>query len=973
MSNSSANIRRQIGFFKKQLQKFCSEATDSLREYGISPTAPRLEVLDDDAIETFRLELTTIRSNLLKNYAKITKLDEEWNTLQQANPEEQQVLAKYIKKYGDYHDSIADAVKQLEVLDVLLNSIDQEFARRRLPASSISSETHTPDEDQLWNRGTLHTSTIHQISDPSLLNFVDASILSKLELPTFDGNLLDYPEFQSRFATLVGNKLQLDDTTKFSLLKSCLRGKALHVIQGLSITPANYKVAMDILRTHFDDKVTLKHILYTKLASLPACDLEGKNLLSLYNQMYSLVRQFCNGTDDSSEKALGALLLNKLPPHVRSQIYDRTQHDHNVSPTELLHLLTNIVRKESTLSEMNFYSKQQHPSFHQGAYVANKQSQSTRLKPTGTRHPQNCSFCNSSNHSSLNCPKYATPRQRSEEARKRRLCYNCLSPHHNTRDCPSKFRCRICARKHHTSLCTSSRSQSPSRPTQPTSRQDTHRGRKEYTRHSIPRPEIQHGKPYSPNTSPSRRHNRTVHFDLAHSAIIDNQPSSETEQSVPTISSEDTLTNVTFMSNETSNRPIPLMCAEVKLFNPDDSSHHVTVTAFLDSGSSISYITDELATILDLPDVTTETVTVSTFGERTPRRMKCSVYRVEIETEWCQMFDGEIYSLRGWRCSTNCTRQRLIRHRLLNTTIGDIILNKALDTRYNNCSLVAVENNDMANPAHHNDLCEMVSRFWKLESIGILDNPNQCEDTECLDYFNNTIYYDRKEKRYVVSLPFKEDPANVPDNYSLAYSRLRSQLKQLQQNPSYLKMYHAVIQDQLRRNIIEYVPNDELYRPCHYLPHHGVVKRDDKGLKIRCVYDGSVKMKGHLSLNEALYRGPVLLPDLVDIETEKRQRSIVVAGLKESELDKPLLERRAELEKGVADILETLNIDCRPTEIFRMRKADVNRLLLVKLAFPFRVHWKQALTNAHLLRHSAFSNIFIRRSMTAAERLRSTN
>ncbi|CAJ0607480.1 unnamed protein product [Cylicocyclus nassatus] len=864
MSNSSANIRRQIGFFKKQLQKFCSEATDSLREYDISPTAPRLEALDDDAIETFRLELTTIRSNLLKNYAKITKLDEEWNTLQQANPEEQQVLAEYIKKYGDYHDSIADAVKQLEVLDVLLNSIDQEFARRRLPASSISSETHTPDEDQLWNRGTLHTSTIPQISDASLSNFVDASILSKLELPTFDGNLLDYPEFQSRFATLVGNKLQLDDTTKFSLLKSCLRGKALHVIQGLSITPANYKVAMDILRTHFDDKVTLKHILYTKLASLPACDLEGKNLLSLYNQMYSLVRQFCNGTDDSSEKALGALLLNMLPPHVRSQIYDRTQHDHNVSPTELLHLLTNIVRKESTLSEMNFYSKQQHPSFHQGAYVANKQSQSTRLKPTGTRHPQNCSFCNSSNHSSLNCPKYATPRQRSEEARKRRLCYNCLSPHHTREIVRQNFVAGY--------------------------------ARGNTILHFAHPQEIQHGKPYSPNTSPSRRHNRTVHFDLAHSAIIDNQPSSETEQSVPTISSEDTLTNVTFMSNETSNRPIPLMCAEVKLFNPDDSSHHVTVTAFLDSGSSISYITDELATILDLPDVTTETVTVSTFGERTPRRMKCSVYRVGIETEngakcltvkSTPFVVGDVAQIApdSDLSVSSCNPSILIGndyfwdlilshnfyyknlsegHRLLHTTIGDIILNKALDTRYNNCSLVAVENNDMANPAHHNDLCEMVSRFWKLESIGILDNPNQCEDTEFLDYFNNTIYYDRKEKRYVVSLPFKEDPANVPDNYSLAYSRLRSQLKQLQQNPSYLKMYHAVIHDQLRRNIIEYVPNDELYRPCHYLSHHGVVKRDDKGLKIRCVYDGSAKMKGHLSLNEALYRGPVLLPDLVD-------------------------------------------------------------------------------------------------------------
>ncbi|CAJ0588946.1 unnamed protein product [Cylicocyclus nassatus] len=307
-------------------------------EYDISPTAPQLEALSDNAIETFRLEITAIRSNLLKAYAKITKLDEEWNALQQASPEEQQVLADYLKKYGDYHVTVADAVKQLETLDVLLNSIDQEFTRRHLTLLSISSETHTPDEDQPWNRGTnLHVPAISQPTDVSLLNFVDASILSKLELPTFDGNLLDYPELQSRFATLVGNKVQLDDTTKFSLLKSCLRGKALQVIQGLSMTPANYKVAMDILRTHFDDKVTLKHILYTKLASLPPCDPEGRNLLPLYNQMFSLVRQFSNGNDDSTEKALGALLLNKLPPRVKSQIYDQTQDDHNVSPLEMLH------------------------------------------------------------------------------------------------------------------------------------------------------------------------------------------------------------------------------------------------------------------------------------------------------------------------------------------------------------------------------------------------------------------------------------------------------------------------------------------------------------------------------------------------------------------------------------------------------------------------------------------------------------
>ncbi|ETN69758.1 hypothetical protein RB195_015460 [Necator americanus] len=149
----------------------------------------------------------------------------------------------------------------------------------------------------------------------------DSGLLMKLELLTFDGNIID--EFSARFATLVGDKSQLDNTTKFSLLISCLRGRALQSVRGLSKTAGNHSIAMDILKTHYDDKVTMRHILCTKLAQLLVCDPEGSQLPTLYNRMFSLVRQFCDGADDSKQTALGALLLNKLPARVRSQIYDK--------------------------------------------------------------------------------------------------------------------------------------------------------------------------------------------------------------------------------------------------------------------------------------------------------------------------------------------------------------------------------------------------------------------------------------------------------------------------------------------------------------------------------------------------------------------------------------------------------------------------------------------------------------------------
>ncbi|EYB90420.1 hypothetical protein Y032_0220g2510 [Ancylostoma ceylanicum] len=250
----SARIRRLIGLFKKQLHRLCSAAALTAQEFNVDPKQPKLDNLDDDEIEALRLEISTTRSSLLKTYARITKLHDEWIVIQQSDPHELEVFNEYVSKYGDYRTSITEAVNQLEEMDVLLNTMDEEFTRRNLSIPSDSSNTSPEEEhDQTWLNPTEAKATTMRTAsrdrsigsqvpatNSSLLNFVDASILSKLELPTFDGNLLDYPEFASRFATLVGNKTQLDDTTKFSLLKSCLRGRALHSIQGLSLTPENY-------------------------------------------------------------------------------------------------------------------------------------------------------------------------------------------------------------------------------------------------------------------------------------------------------------------------------------------------------------------------------------------------------------------------------------------------------------------------------------------------------------------------------------------------------------------------------------------------------------------------------------------------------------------------------------------------------------------------------------------------------------
>nr|CDJ83931.1 Protein of unknown function DUF1759 and Protein of unknown function DUF1758 domain containing protein [Haemonchus contortus] len=926
-SHDSSQIRRQIGFFKKQLQRHALSVTTTLKEYHIKTEQLDFRHLENDELESLRAEIVLLRRSLLKSYQKISKLNDEWMTLQDSNKEEQEIFNEYISKYGDYRESITTSVLQLESLDTLLNAIDQEYTKRNIHVPSDLSDATSLDDygndSTPARRAAIHhehqppllhqPTATHLSPDFSLLNFVDASILTKMELPTFDGNLLEYPEFSARFATLVGNKPQLDNTTKFCLLKSCLRGRALQSIQGLSMTAENYNIAMDILRTHFDDKVTMRHILYTKLSQLPPCDPEGHHLPVLYNRMFSLVRQFCNGGDDSKETALGALLLNKLPLRVRSQIYDKTGNSHNVTPSELLQLLTDIVRKDSTLFEIEYHSKQspQLSNLHQSFLAKEgRQSNKPRLPPrpsTAKGKMKRCQFCNSTFHTSTNCNIFQTPKQRSEQAKIRRLCYNCLSNRHSTKECTSRFLCTFCSKKHHSSLCFQMTSKKLGG-IPPTAKQKT---------------------PSSVTRHPSRLQSHTVQMtapQLDVPVVSENrcQISNQPDNQDPTDSSEHPLSpgeyNISQLQTVSTHHSTQhslqatLMCATVRLFNPSDPSKEVTATAFLDSGSSKSYITAELATLLELSTPTAGNITISTFGSTNSLELPSKDHNIGVYTE-----EGEKYldvksvpTLTGSIqliyissdpnrrfIHSSCTPSILIGndyfwdfvlsdnfychkmpsgYRLLHTTIGDIIVNKQLDIKNSEIISLFASEKELSNPSNHDELSELVSNFWKFETIGILDDPMQSDDEECLKFFNNTIYYDEKERRYVVKLPFKVDPKLLPNNFTLAFSRLCSQLKVLQQNESYMKRYHAVIMDQLQRRIIEEVPADETYKPSHYLSHHGVIKKNGNDIKIRCVYDGSAKIKGRLSLNDCLYRGPVLLPNLTGILLRCRFHKILISS-----------------------------------------------------------------------------------------------
>ncbi|XP_077861471.1 uncharacterized protein LOC144341701, partial [Saccoglossus kowalevskii] len=63
-----------------------------------------------------------------------------------------------------------------------------------------------------------------------------------------------------------------------------------------------------------------------------------------------------------------------------------------------------------------------------------------------------CVFCKE-NHIPNKCTTVTDPQQRKDIVFRNKLCLNCFGPNHRSNECWSKFSCRICSRKHHTSIC----------------------------------------------------------------------------------------------------------------------------------------------------------------------------------------------------------------------------------------------------------------------------------------------------------------------------------------------------------------------------------------------------------------------------------------------------------------------------------------------------------------------------------------
>uniref|UniRef100_A0A914W323 Peptidase aspartic putative domain-containing protein n=1 Tax=Plectus sambesii TaxID=2011161 RepID=A0A914W323_9BILA len=354
---------------------------------------------------------------------------------------------------------------------------------------------------------------------------------------------------------------------------------------------------------------------------------------------------------------------------------------------------------------------------------------------------------------------------------------------------------------------------------------------------------------------------------------------------------------------ESPKKEVLLLSKEVTLSNPKEPERQLQAIAFFDVGSQLSFITEDVAKKLKLVPNGQENIAISTFAAKKPTELQSLGYKIdlkqaegtiEMRVSLVKKLTDHIMvpiedaqheyttSLQGKRMRpsiligadyfwevVNASEARKLPSgfHMIDSKIGPLFCGKG-----HMASIMVIQQRE----AEKNKIEEMVEKFWKLEAIGVNDNPEVDDDEVALQQFQNSVKIE--DGRYVVKWPWKENIPELPSNYTLCMARLMSTLKRLKEQPDLLQKYDDIMKEQLQKGIIEPVEDlDQHSGIVHYLPHHPVITPNKATTKVRIVYNASARARrGAKSLNDCLYRGPLLLPDLCGMLMRFRTYEIAI-------------------------------------------------------------------------------------------------
>ncbi|GFX76405.1 integrase catalytic domain-containing protein [Trichonephila clavipes] len=171
-----------------------------------------------------------------------------------------------------------------------------------------------------------------------------------------------------------------------------------------------------------------------------------------------------------------------------------------------------------------------------------------------------------------------------------------------------------------------------------------------------------------------------------------------------------------------------------------------------------------------------------------------------------------------------------------------------------------------------------LTKFWDLEAIGIKAESSCDPDDQAMQHFKSSVRFN--SGRYEVGFPWKGHTQELNDNFSVAEKRVKSLTRRFIRDPTLYIQYSEILKEYESQGIIERVLETEkpTDRAVFYLPHQAVFRQESLTTKMRIVFDASSHEDGQPSLNDCIWSGENLNPNIFHLIISFRLNTIAITA-----------------------------------------------------------------------------------------------
>ncbi len=689
-----------------------------------------------------------------------------------------------------------------------------------------------------------------------------------LELPTFDGDPFEWSRFATTFRTTITNRARGHTNQEIfgHLSRAVKHPEGQDLLRSLPASDMDMEAMLSLLEKRFGSPKILGPLIIKKINSVQHVEMSLPDIKRAYKNYLLPFQKFCTLVGDSLSAYLATGFIGLLADDCKREwsrfVKPNTPPDMKQVEEFLSYWRDELAEGSAAdLSMSKANSHQFRPSRPSSRAVSPSRNRhhSNKQSSTMKRYSQHCPLCEES-HLLGKCSTFLSYDidKRNKFARDRKLCINCFSNTHGCKTCPSKFSCRTCNGRHHSTL---------------------HRERENSTTSTAA---TTSDDPNVNTATTDASTARQVRFLYSAQVLLKNGDRTSRARALLD-----------------SGAAIPMMTEHLatelnlkRVYNPIPV-HGITGTTHC----KFMVCTDLYS--LDsrfCSDNVTFTVIPSLENQRTPKNRAEILARPDLRhfSLADPELGGNVDLLLGIEQTSDLTTGKPFK-------IGNL---RALPTQLGLCLSGPLGEADQ--PAvltlAPTTLSDDLSKLWQLDQVEET-SPFSKEETSAIEQFKSTCKI--VEGRYSVSLPRIEQAPSLGDSRRQALSRLYSNEKSLSSKEK-LTAFQEVLAEYFSLDHAELVPDKELSNKfSYYLPVHAVIKESSSTTKVRAVFDASARTSSGSSLNDQLLPGPSLYPTLPDILTRFRGHNIAVT---------------ADISKMFREIL--LNLEERDWHRFLVRTED---------------------------------------------------